>query len=91
MPKERDPNVPVLAFEIDGRKYEILVAGPDERITCAHNKRYRWSPNSIIIRETDAAGLREHEHDLHSATVWGWLGRLLQDRTTVKLLSKTDR
>ena len=91
MLKKRDPNIPVLAFEIAGRKYEILVAGPDELITCAHNKNHRWTPNSIITRETAAFGMREHEQDLHSLEFWGWLGRLLRDRTTVKLLSKTDR
>ncbi len=73
----RNPNVPVLTFEIGATKYEVLVAGPKDFITCAHNPKHNWSPNSLIVREYHVNGLREVEHDLHDPSTWGWIGRLM--------------
>jgi hypothetical protein len=63
-PPVRDPNVPVLVFEIGDTKYEILIAGPKDYITRASNPKHSWTPNSMIVREWNH-GLHEVDRQLN--------------------------
>jgi hypothetical protein len=74
---KRDPDMPVLTFKINDTRYEILVAGYDD---------------SITVRTTEPGGFcHEVEHDHGDLRLWGWIGRLMADRTiTVIQTSPND-
>lgn len=73
------------AFEGFGGSRHPLVAGQ----VFATGKKMRRPTASIVTRRTGPMGIEDKEYDIHDASFWGWIGRLINN-TAGDVLAEGD-
>jgi hypothetical protein len=76
----------VLEFNVGPNYYEIHILQVGEGFPNFDGGRHtlvaRKTP-SLIVTEAGPWGHKDTEYEVHDATVWEWIGRLIADRSIV--------